>query len=508
MTLAKELEAYVSGLTISQGRFAGQPFKVLPWQRRFLKGAFREGVQSSALTLARSGGKTTFVAAIAAATVDVDAPLVANRAENIIVASSFEQGMIAFRHVLSFLEPTFKRWGVGKSGRYRVQDSANRASIVDTATGAMLRCVGSDPARAFGLAPRLVLADELASWPSGNIGRMISALSTSLAKIEDAKIIYLGTRAAHAAHPFEKMLRPGGSDYVQVHCADAGDNPFSKATWRKANPGIDYLVDQLADLRKESARAKRDAEKMASFKALKLNMGVSDVMEAWLLSPGVWQDIEDLGADRIGPHFLGIDLGENASMTCAAGYWPDTGRLEVLGCFPEDPPLIERGHGDGVAELYVRAHERGELYQAGEKVVDVGEFLRLALDSWGRPQKIIIDTWRESRLREELVKAGFPPTSIETRRMGWKDGSEDVRAFRDGCLDGHVHPYPSLLMRSAIAEARVVMDHAGNSKLTKFGGGRRRNARDDAAAAAILAVAAGRRVANRPAAGPPSLARV
>ena len=47
------------------------------------------------------------VLAIAAATVDVDGPLVAPRAENIVVASSFEQGMIAFRHILSFLQPTF-----------------------------------------------------------------------------------------------------------------------------------------------------------------------------------------------------------------------------------------------------------------------------------------------------------------------------------------------------------------------------------------------------------------
>ncbi len=151
MTLAADLERYIRGLTISQGRYAGAPFDLHNWQRRFLKGAFKPGVMDAALTLARGGGKTTFTAALGAATVDVDGPLVEPRAESVIVASSFEQAMIAFRHTLAFMQPTFERWGVGKGGRYRVQDSVNRASITDTDTGAMLRCIGSDPARAHGL---------------------------------------------------------------------------------------------------------------------------------------------------------------------------------------------------------------------------------------------------------------------------------------------------------------------------------------------------------------------
>ena len=51
---------------------------------------------------------------------------------------------------------------------------------------------------------------------------------------------------------------------------------------------------------------------------------------------------------------------------------------------------------------------------------------------------------------------------------------------------------PSLLLRSAMAEARTMSDQAGNSKICKgSGGGRRMRAKDDAAAAAILAVSAG-----------------
>ena len=83
--------------------------------------------------------------------------------------------------------------------------------------------------------------------------------------------------------------------------------------------------------------------------------------------------------------------------------------------------------------------------------------------------------------------------------MGYKDGASDVRAFRRACADGNVTPAPSLLLRSAMAEARTVSDPAGNAKLSKGSqGGRRLRARDDAAAAAILAVATGLRQPAQP----------
>ena len=55
MTLASELAAYIEGLTISQGRHAGQKFVLLPWERRYLRGAFKPGVMDAALSLARGG---------------------------------------------------------------------------------------------------------------------------------------------------------------------------------------------------------------------------------------------------------------------------------------------------------------------------------------------------------------------------------------------------------------------------------------------------------------------
>ena len=167
--------------------------------------------------------------------------------------------------------------------------------------------------------------------------------------------------------------------------------------------------------------------------------------------------------------------------------------------FPHDPPLAERGLRDGVGGLYVECARRGELLTLGQRSVDIATLLRAALDRFGRPARVVADRWREAELRDALETAGVPPAAFEARGMGYRDGAEDVRAFRRACADGKVTSSPSLLLRSAMAEARTLSDPAGNAKLSKGSqGGRRLRARDDAAAASILAVAAGVRQPAQP----------
>ena len=486
---AQKLISYIEGLTLGQGRDAGKPFKLHPWEKRFIRGAFSiEG--DAALTLARGNGKTTLVAAIACAT--LDGPLISPMAETIVVASSFEQGLICFRHCQHFLGPAIE----ADKSAWRVQDSSNRASIENRKTGARIRVLGSDPRRAHGLAPSLVLADEPAQWPGNTIDKMLAALDTSLGKIPNSRMIWLGTRAASPDHPFEVALKQG-VEYSQVHAAAKTDRPFHRRTWKRANPGLDFLPDLERKIRREAEKAKNDSAAMAAFRALRLNMGVSDTVESTLLDADTWQRIESAEVLKGSRYVLGLDLGQSAAMSAAAAYWPDSGGLDCFAVFPETPGLDHRGLQDGVGRLYVECAERDELLQAGHRVSDIGALLREVRDRWGDPAAIVCDRWREAELRQTLESEAFPRCPLVLRGMGYKDGGEDVRLFRGACLSDQVRPTVSLLLRSAMSGARVTTDPAGNSKLAKGGQGRRTRCRDDAAAAAILAVAEGRRRADQ-----------
>ena len=70
------------------------------------------------------------------------------------------------------------------------------------------------------------------------------------------------------------------------------------------------------------------------------------------------------------------------------------------------------------------------------------------------------------------TRPACPGAELVVRGMGFKDGAEDVRGFRRALADGRVTPIPSLLLRSAMAEARTISDPAGNAKLSKSTQGR------------------------------------
>ena len=302
--ISDQIAAYLSGLTVSQGRLAGKSFKVLPWQGRFVRGAFAPGVQSAALSVARGNGKTALLSGIAAAT--LDGPLAVPRGETVIVASSFEQARIAFEHVVAFMGDK-----LDDKRRWKVWDTAQQARIEDRETGARVRCVGSDPRRAHGLAPVLVLADEPAQWPETTGERMVAALRTAAGKQPHSRFVALGTRPADAEHWFAKMLA-GSADYAQTHAARPDDPPFQKRTWRKANPSLDHMPDLLAAIENEARQARQDPALLASFQALRLNLGTEDAAVSTLLDAGLWASIEG-EADWSGPGVWGVDLGTSAA---------------------------------------------------------------------------------------------------------------------------------------------------------------------------------------------------
>ena len=492
-SLTSALTAYLGTLTLAGGDHDGECFKVLGWERKFVRGAFRQSGHA-ALSVARGNGKSALVAGIATAVVDPEGPLHGRRREAVAVASAFSQGRVIFEDVLSFLR---EKYDIGDRKQWRVQDSQNVASIEFRGTGARVRCIGSDPAKAHGLRPALALMDEPSQWDAHKSEKMLAAIRTGLGKVPGSKMVALGTRPAAEGHWFAKMLTGGGVGYWQCHAAGEDDPPFRLRTWRKANPSIDHLPSLRKEIAEEAAIAKTDPASLASFRALRLNGGVSDVQIATLLDADTWRSIEGR-ADIVGRPVFGIDLSTSAAMSSVVAYWPESGRLDAVAAFPAEPTLEERGLRDGVGKLYVECARRGELISAGGAAVDVAALLQEAVERFGAPVALAADRWREAELRDALKGAGVPLAALELRGMGYKDGGADVEAFRRAVGEGRVTPGQSLLMTAAMGEARTMVDPAGNAKLCKgTEGGRRRNAKDDAAAAAILAVALGSRRRGR-----------
>ncbi len=493
-----ELVASLEACPIGDGDLLGQPFHVLPYQARFLRGAFRPGVMRAGLSLARGGGKTGLASALALDCIRPAGVLHREGFEAVVLASSFQQARLTFEAVLRSLEL------MGERDAYRVRDQQNLADIQHKATMARLRVAGADNRRAHGWRVNLVIGDEPAQWgPRGEA--LAAAVRTALGKRQDARALFIGTRPASDAHFFARLLAEDDpSVFALTYAAGPDDNPFSVKAWRKANPALVAGMPSIDALRAEARLAKRDPAELATFRALRLNQGTSEIDTRALVDILTWRAVEtDALPPRVGPVAFGIDLGGTAAFSACAAYWPATGRLEGFVSCGADPPLPERALRDGVAGVYERMRENGELVTLGGKIVPVGPFLAEAVRRYGRPQAIAADRWRAGELEDGCRDAGLSLPEPTWRGQGWRDGAVDVRGFRSAVLENKVAAPVSLAMRAAMAEARVVSDSAGNEKLAKSGEGtRRQRGRDDLAAGIILAVAEGqRREAAKPVAG-------
>ncbi len=461
-----QVEQYLGGLTITQGPLAGQPLQLMPWQRRFLRAALGKGVSTAALSVARGNGKTALLAALAAA--HVAGPLAQPRAEVVLIASSFEQARLAYDHALAYLDVYDDEGAV--RDEWRVSNSSNRCEAVYRPTGVKVKARGADPRRAHGLAPSLILADEPAQWAERTSETMVAALVTALGKIEGARMIALGTRAADPDHWFERWLR-GGADMALSYQAGEDDPPYLRRTVRKANPSLDHMPQLSQAIDADARRARQDASALASYRALRLNQGVADTAYALVLDASTWQTCEtDDPPPMQGLCVWGVDLGATAAMSALASYWPETGRLEVMAAYPGDGEmtLAARGIRDGVGTAYLDMQRRGELILTSGRTVDVGELVSEGLSRYGPPDVVASDRWREGELLDAMELVGVPPGLWVPRGMGFKDGSDDVRRFRRRAIDGQVRTPVSHLMRRAMAGARVQSDPAGNAKISKL----------------------------------------
>ena len=487
--LPSDLVGWCSELLVTQGQGVGERLELLPWEREFLRRLETAGTAPElGLSVPSGAGKTTLAAAVCAAA--VAGPLAQPRAAVIGVAGAFAQALILSDHVQAFLRPITE----ADPERWRVLRSEQVAVVEDRLTGAHYRAREASAGTLHGSAPALVVADEPAQWKRTQADAIYAALRSRLGKIPGARLLAIGTRPATGGHWFNRLLNRNGVTYA----ADPEADPFAPATWHAANPSLAAMPELLETYEREAAEAEADSSLLAGFLALRLNMGTADVEVAGLLEAGTWEGAEvDLLPAARGGYVLGFDLGGSAAMSAAAAYWWASGRLEALAWFASVPDLAKRGRRDAVGALYADMHARGELLLHPGRVVAPGEVLRAAVKRWGRPAAVVGDRYREAELRQAVEDAKLR-APVAVRGMGYADGAADVRAFQRAVLGGKVFAPRSLLLRSAMSEARTISDPSGNAKLAKRSeGGRRALARDDAAAAAVLAVAEGTRAAHR-----------
>ncbi|MEP0322872.1 terminase TerL endonuclease subunit [Bauldia litoralis] len=483
---------FLQSLVVPEGPRAGKAVRLAPFQRTFVRAALKKTVSIAALSVARGNGKSAISGGLglgALLGVWDSQP----RREVIIAARTRDQAKICWSFVEGFarsLPDDIQRQLKFRRATREIEFAGNG--------GGILRAIAAEGRNALGSAPTLAVLDERGHWPIDAGDALEAALLTGLGK-RNGKAVLISTSASDDAHPFSRWLdHPPTNAYVQEHRPPPGLAADDVESLLIANPGARHHIGASEKWLAQQAEAAiaRGGSALLNFRLLHRNERVTADGRDLLLMPDQWLACETAELPpRVGPCIVGIDLGGSMSMSAAAFFWPETGRLECSGAFARKPSLLDRGQADSVGDRYVQMRDRGELTTIGDAVVAVGPWLAsVARQLDGAPiAALCADRYRQAEVSEALDAAGLR-CPVVWRGQGFKDGAEDVERFRRAVFDGQVRSLPSLLLRSAFADAVCLSDPAGNSKLVKG----RSKGRIDAAAATILAVAQGARMLAAP----------
>lgn len=483
--------AFLETLTIPEGPKAGQPLRLAEYQRRFVRGALSDDVMVGVLSIGRGNAKTALAAGLALGSV-MGVWDAQPKREILLAARNRDQAKTAFQFVTGFVqglpEGEQELFSIRHGARLEVEYKANG--------GGLIRVIPADGKSILGGAPTLALMDERAAWEKDKGDNLENAILSGLGK-RGGRALIISTSAPDDANTFSRWMdEPPPGTYVQEHRPAPGLPADDLESLLIANPGAAEGIGATADWLVAQARRAiaRGGSALSSFRNLNRNERVASDDRSVLVTVDEWLAAEvapDALPERLGGCILGVDLGGSRSMSAASFYWPETGRLEALGAFPAVPSLADRGASDGVSGRYVEMHDRGELSVMGDATVPPGPWLAEIVRQLDGAEIacIVGDRFRFAEFSEALRAAGLERVAFINRGFGWKDGSEDIERFRRALFDGEVAVAPSLLLRSAFADAITLVDPAGNHKLAKA----RSLGRIDAAAAVVLAVAEGMR---------------
>lgn len=488
--------AFLESLKIPEGPNAGKPLKLAEFQKSYVRGALDPENMVAVLSIGRGNAKTALSAGLALFFLmgKLDAQ---PKREIIFAARNRDQAKIAFGFLTGFVESLPD----DEQALFKIRRGQRLEVEYDGDGGGLARCIAADGKSILGGAPNLAILDERAAWDRDKGDALENAILSGLGK-RNGKALIISTSAPDDANTFSRWLdEPPPGTYVQEHRPPFGLPADDAESLLVANPGAaEGIGASLEWLQAQARRAiARGGSALSSFRNLNRNERVSTEDRSVLVTVDEWLAAEvspDELPPREGECILGVDLGGSRSMSAAAFYWPATGRLEAVGTFPAKPGLADRGASDGVSGRYVEMQERGELSVLGDNTVPPGPWLAsvVKLVEGSTISSIVGDRFRHAEFVEAMQGAGLSRVPFIWRGFGWKDGSEDIERFRRALFDGHVKTRPSLLLRSAFADAITLIDPAGNAKLAKG----RSLGRIDPAAAAILAISEGVRRMARP----------
>lgn len=481
-TLADKVLRFASLLTITSGRKAGEPMRVLPHIEQAIRGTLAPGVRTVCISWPRKQSKSTGFAAVLIAA-GLVGPLAVPRGQLATASASRDQASLIFDETAAFFRSEPELWPL-------VNVSESRKQIISLTNGSVFRALSADATTAHGLGLDLFIMDEAAQQRDSGLW---DVLFTSQSARKNPRAIAIGTRSQAVHHFFSQMIAYGArvnagefedpSFYCHVLAAPDDSDWLDEEVWRACNPCIDAGVQDIQSLRELAQQAVRIPSKESVFKALHLNLAVSADERA--IPAADWDGCAgavDVEALRGRPCWGGLDLGSTTDLTAMVLYFPDSGAVLCWFWCPQER-LEEREKTDRVP--YQQWAKAGLLEATPGRAVDKAFVARRLAEvaSMFDLRGLAFDRWRMADLQVILENEGIelPLTAFG---QGFQSMSPAIDVFEAALLDGKLRHGGHPILTWNASNLAYSHDPAGNRKPDK----RRSRERIDGLVALIMAL--------------------
>lgn len=490
--------AFLEFLPITKGKLLGRRMKLLPKQRRFIERVYKP-TKAKRTRLAiksepRGNGKTGLIAGLGLC--HLLGPEAEPRGEVYSAAIDRQQAGLMFNEMEAIIiaVPEF-------AARVNMQRFHKRMEVLaGVGNGSVYEALSADARRAHGLAPSFWVYDELAQ---ARDGELLENLRTAMGKRKASLGMVISTQAPTDDHPLSLLIDDalqGHDDTVvlELETAPLDADPFARETIQACNSAAGIFLD-LEDIVKEAEQARRVPMFAARYRNLRLNQRIDGNAENRVITRPIWDacraeiDLADLRGRKC---FGGLDLSAKHDLTALVLAFPDDEAdvgYDLLSFFwtpvgqMESRQLRER-------DLFKTWMDRGHLIGVPGPVIKY-RYMATTLRDLLRQfdiQAIGYDAWRIDDFKVDMDEAGVE-LPLEGYVQGFKSISPAVEYFVELALSGRLRHDGNPVLTSCVANAIVVRDAAGNSKIDKDKSNRASSVRIDGLQAALMALGTAKR---------------
>lgn len=489
---------FIRRLRLWEGRFAGQPFNMNPFQEAIIRRIYgpsaangRRLVRRACIWMPRGNAKTTLASALALA--HFMGPEAEAGGQVIQAAADRENAGIAFKH----------SWEMVRQDAallQRVSPIESRKMLNHPGTASVLKAISSEAYSKHGMNCSFFLADEVHSWPAVDGRNLFGVISDSMVKREEPLTIVISTAGegtgglAFDLWDYSHKVATGEIDdptFAPIIFAAPGQSDWrDEAAWRAANPAIDAGFCSVEELRIKARRIEHFPAEVAAFRRYHLNQWQEGAAEPWI-SLDLYDAAEAATpeADLIGrPCWIGVDLSSVEDLTAVVAVFPDHAGGErcydVLATFFLPAANLDRKSDRDQAD-YRRWAEGGLLQLTPGNVIDHGAIVDhiIALGERFGVREISIDRWNSTAVNVQLQEAGFTVTQFG---QGFASMAAPVKEMKRAILARQFRHGGNPILRMNLANVVAETDAAENEKLTKDRSKSR--GRIDGAIAAAMAI--------------------